>query len=289
MKYILGLGLIVLGIIMAVSAIGPIWSMGDKNEVGDYLQESLDGVDQLELSGGTIDWEIEESNSPHVEIELINKHNRTNMYSSIKNGTLSVEVKRERRFAVFSFNFFAMQEKAVVRIPKDYMNSLEFDSVSGDLLINDLTSLQSVSIKTVSGDIAADVLEVETNINVKTTSGDILLQDLQAEEVNVDTVSGDSQITAIQGDLWVNTTSGDIKAEFSNSHNDITLKTISGDVLIDLAKANAELELKTTSGDILVGPTLSDQQLSNRQISGKIGEGEYPVSVTTTSGDILIK
>ncbi|WP_062050606.1 DUF4097 domain-containing protein [Bacillus sp. JCM 19034] len=289
MKYILGIGLIVVGIIIAYSAIGPIWLTGERNEVGDYLQESLDEVTHLELSGVAIDWEIETSNHSYVEIEIDNKHKRTNMYSTLKNGTLSIEIKRENFFSFIPFNFSFSQEKAIVRIPQDYMDALTIDSVSGDVLINDLSNLQSISVKTVSGDLIADLVEVETNVQLNTTSGDMLLQNVKAEEISVDTVSGDVAIPSIEGEISVKTTSGDIYAKFNNDHNAIMLKTTSGDVMIDLANANAELDLNTTSGDILVTPTMSDQQVSNRQISGKIGQGEYPISVTTTSGDILIK
>ncbi|MFA9458873.1 DUF4097 family beta strand repeat-containing protein [Halalkalibacter sp. AB-rgal2] len=289
MKSLLGIALIIFGVIIVVSAVWPAWSTMNKDEEGDYLQESTDQLNQVKLSGVSVDWEIEESDSSYIEVELVNKHNRTNMYSSVQNGALTVEVKREQRFAFLSFDFSFQQEQAIARIPADYMDSIEVHSVSGDILMRESSSVNSIVLKTVSGDIKADSLTIDSEADFKTTSGDILIESILAEEVKAETVSGDIGILTIQGALVAKTTSGDIQAEFQNEHKEAALRTISGDVLVDLANANADLSLKTTSGDLMVVPSLSNQQLSNRKISGKIGEGEYPVSVTTTSGDIVIK
>ncbi|GAE30381.1 DUF4097 family beta strand repeat-containing protein [Alkalihalobacillus hemicellulosilyticus] len=289
MKSLLGVALIIIGVIVVVSAVWPAWSTMNKDEVGDYLQEPIDQLNEVKLSGVAVDWQIEASDSSSIEVELVNKHNRTNMYSSVQNGTLTVEIKREQRFAFLSFDFSFQQEQAIARIPAEYIDSLEVHSVSGDILIRELSRLNSIALKTVSGDLKADSLTIDSAAVFNTTSGDILIESVLAEEVKAETVSGDISIPTIQGTLVAKTTSGDIHAEFQHEHKEATLRTISGDVLVGLANANADLSLKTTSGDLMVVPSLSNQQLSNREISGKIGEGEYPVSVTTTSGDIVIK
>ena len=121
------------------------------------------------------------------------------------------------------------------------------------------------NIETKSGDIKSNIEAIEGEVVIKTTSGDVNLKNVT--NTIITTTSGDISLEMVNK-AKLHTTSGDvfIKGESSN----LDIKTTSGD--IEINKINNYINLNTTSGDVLINEL-------------EITDNSF---IKTTSGDVKI-
>jgi len=128
--------------------------------------------------------------------------------------------------------------------------------------------------------------------------------------VSSKTVSGDTNITGILGDVVAGSVSGEVRVDGLPSS--VAVDTISGDVGVTLNKDTRNLTIKTISGEAVLnvpsgtGGTLSFSALSGdihaslpgievskgpgtHKASGRFGTGVTNVLMTTVSGDLTIR
>jgi DUF4097 and DUF4098 domain-containing protein YvlB len=161
-----------------------------------------------------------------------------------------------------------------------------------------------VHAETVSGDVAVD--SCGGTLEAETVSG-ALKASMIAGDVDASTVSGDVRLRSIKGTVAASTTSGEITVEHEGGSLD--LHSISGDLVAHSAKASGRLVLETVSGSVKVyvdskdigGVRLSSssgeiqvdvglkvQKHSRHEMSGRLGDGNSELEVSTASGDILL-
>ena len=102
--------------------------------------------------------------------------------------------------------------------------------------------------------------------------------------LNITSVSGDLQITDIEGMKKITTASADV--EIINSNGSTKVSTASGDV--DIENSNGGKEINTASGDIFVRSSSGDLKINSASGDISLGNAEGKVKANTASGDILI-
>ncbi|MFW5688881.1 MAG: DUF4097 family beta strand repeat-containing protein [Spirochaetota bacterium] len=181
-------------------------------------------------------------------------------------------------------------------------------TASGDLWLEDLSGSQTVN--TMSGDINVASLGSDCGAVqlVSSKSGDIIGAALTGD-VTLNTLSGDVSVNGFSGVLRVSTQSGDIGVR--DGHGSVQLKTMSGDVRAALLSIGAEdvalssvsgdvdltvptdaafdLEARSTSGDVRAESELEDAVRSGRRLQGRRNGGGVSVTVTSVSGDIIVR
>ena len=160
-----------------------------------------------------------------------------------------------------------------IRVPQK--SALEVSLVSADLRISGVSGNQH--LKTVSGDIAGDVTG---NLEANTVSGDVRLAAHSSHTTQLQTVSGDINLSGADGDLQVNTVSGDaqlVLGALTRAH----LETVSGDLHVTGAlAAGGQLDATSVSGDVRVDfTTAPDADFDVQTFSGDISNcfGPKPV------------
>lgn len=135
----------------------------------------------------------------------------------------------QRKTQRSSINFRKESAKFIVKVPVGVVsNTFSLNLVSGDGKLEGITT-KDLSIKTTSGDVKLHSFKA-TETNVSTVSGDVKLSEGSFEKASLSMVSGDLHTTNLScdGDVTVNTVSGDFKAE--NTHiGPFKFKTVSGD------------------------------------------------------------
>lgn len=160
-------------------------------------------------------------------------------------------------------------------------------TASGDLALEGGTGLEA-RLESVSGDI--EVSSCTGRVALQTVSGDAEVE-VDTGGVSAESVSGDLTITIdAAADLAVRSTSGDITIEVKKKLTGRnTISSISGDIELSLPDdSGATIEAATTSGDIDCDLELEDLRQRSRSLTGKLGNGEAAIVVTTTSGDISL-
>ncbi|MET3505879.1 DUF4097 domain-containing protein [Halalkalibacter oceani] len=283
MKKLAGFALIITGIVILIASLPAVFP-STSEAVGDQGQFDLTQVEDLILTSTAVDWEIETYSGTELLVRLENQNRSVQLQSAEQQSRLEVKVEEER-FRFLSFSFMKEPTKAVVQIPASYQDKLNIKSVSGDLNMNGEQVLTSLDVRTVSGDVVVGPVTAP-DVSVATTSGDIEINGLDGASTTLNSTSGDIEVSRLHGAINAKTVSGDIEVDYVAENQAAELKTTSGDVEVWLPDGNAEIEAKTTSGDIQINAELLDSSLQSKAISGKIGKGEHPFFISTTSGDI---
>ena len=112
------------------------------------------------------------------------------------------------------------------------VNELVLTVTSGDIEINEVNN---ITITSTSGDV--EIGKINNSLNIETTSGDIDIDNLTImKDSNIKVKSGDVTINKTADNIYYNATatSGDVKITNNNRHADYELKidTKSGDILV---------------------------------------------------------
>lgn len=166
---------------------------------------------------------------------------------------------------------------------------VDAQAVSGAVRLNVLHG--DVRAETISGDIHAEELSGVPQLSTK--SGTIYAEKL-TQGVTLTTVSGDVRLTEVSnGDVRVNTVSGDIEAKQIGSASPLVLRleTVSGD--LKLEDAHGDITFKSVSGDVEL-KTVTTSLLQGTTVSGDVHvaldnafRGTF--AATTVSGDVEIR
>ena len=161
-----------------------------------------------------------------------------------------------------------------VRVPAAQLEEFKLNLVSGDVELEEVNA-DVMNLKTVSGDIEAANLTSANNIVVSVVSGEVELQGVVAKGLEMTMVSGDLEIS---------------QANFDES---IDVKTVSGDVEAKDIKAS-DINFRTVSGDF-DGEEVYCNTVSVKSVSGdfsienSIHEKEIQVlKKKSLSGDVTI-
>ena len=138
-------------------------------------------------------------------------------------------------------------------------------------------------------------------LDVNTGSGDVELSDREGL-VEVDTGSGDVEIGVAAGGLDVNTGSGDMIID--TARHDVVLDAGSGDIFVGgiggncrISTGSGDVTVRKVAGDIGVGTGSGDVEINNSMGAVKAGTGSGDVDVlhhtgsadiNTSSGDVTL-
>jgi DUF4097 and DUF4098 domain-containing protein YvlB len=186
-------------------------------------------------------------------------------------------------------------------------SSLSCNTVSADVKVGAVRG--EATLKTVSGNIDA---EVGGDVSAHAVSGTVHVRAPAAKSIEIDTVSGNAEVSGGGGELQVTTVSGDAKVKLAtttrarfqtvsgtmsaalslSSDARLDAQSVSGDVRLDFpAPPAADFDMQTFSGDIhnCFGPKpVESHHGSGSSLNFKNGEGSARVRVNTHSGSIEI-
>ena len=140
-----------------------------------------------------------------------------------------------------------------------------------------------LELKTASGDVNLDRFEAD-NGTLQTVSGDVEIGYVEAD-LTLRTISGDVEVGVVRGPLAVSTTSGDVALR-SLEAGELRVQSVSGDSRIGIGRGTRIwIDASSVSGDMTsdleMGP---DTAVAEAESPGEV----VPVYVKTVSGDVSI-
>jgi len=157
---------------------------------------------------------------------------------------------------------------------------------SGDITAAGVSG--ALEIRSSSGDITAERCSLRS---VQSSSGSVRLRDVQGD-FTLKTSSGDVEITGAGGRIDAHSSSGDIRIQPAGLADSVRLSSNSGDITVDLPDSiNASLVMETNSGDLVnrSAHSFATTTITRRRIAGTLGAGGAPLTVRTSSGDVVLK
>lgn len=265
-------------LIRAINQGGNFMNWGTKlSKENVYIQkeEKIEITNLKEISFYTSKGDVEVILTDDKELRIVqysNKELEEEEKFQINKSSDRIEIKENRMLGRF-FSFLSYRRQLFeIYLPKEYIEDLEVQTVSGDLKIPETLHL--------------------ANIIFETTSADIKIEnEIKGEEIIIKSVSGDIRVGKIEGNkIQMKTTSGEIKSKETTA-NTIQVKSVSGD--IELGNTKGEVEAKSTSGNIILNQFLIEGNSELGSVSGEITiylaqESNCKIKTRTTSGNVKL-
>lgn len=187
---------------------------------------------------------------------------------------------------------------------------LTIRSLSGDIQVHDIEGdllLESTSgdvevagaariglAKSISGDVTISRTRTDGTLEASAVSGDVVIRDVQARVVNAHSISGAVVMEGLQCErAQANSMSGDVAFTGPLSRGGrYELKSHSGNIRLELAgDVGFDLDATTFSGTLRTELPLETKgdRGGRRSVRGVFGDGSAIVSVTTFSGNAVIR
>lgn len=159
-----------------------------------------------------------------------------------------------------------------VYVPSNFANNIKVDTVSGQIDIKNFT---------LSG------------LQLKSISGEVNCQEINAGKIKIDSTSGKVFLRNVEGEIKINTVSGEISLDMAILNGNININTISGKTIVNLQEDLQFLfNLKTVSGEIKNEFQSEISYADKNSVQGSVKNSEnkklYEIFIKTTSGDITI-
>lgn len=126
---------------------------------------------------------------------------------------------------------------------------------------------------------------------ISLVSGDLDISGVQGE-VHASSVSGNVNARGLGGRADISSVSGDVKVALAHAKANADLHSVSGDVIALLpSDAGAEVRANTVSGDISneFGLTVDRGRWVGSHLTGRIGNGDNSIELHTVSGNIKLR
>lgn len=241
---------------------------GVEAELVNTQEFELDGIELIDISYSSQNVYFYPSDTDNCIIKeyLGNNKNKTDM--KINGDTLSVHEKSSNQG--FRFYVGGENEHIDIFLPRDYQESLQVTTSSGNIHIETEMDLQSLCVAASSGTITVE--QVAAPMAVATTSGNIHMKE-------------------VVGGLAASSTSGNIDIECVELKQDIGLATTSGNIRLELpGESSFTYTGNATSGNIRTDfdDVLSFNDKGN-EAKGSYNDGtDVTIQTETTSGNTKI-
>ena len=268
-------------------------------------------VENIEIRATSADIKIVSVDREDIYAKLsgdVSEKNKDKYKLKVKEVDGNVHIEVEQPKMEFQFGTNITNLKLDVEVPERTFAELSTYSTSSDIHMSGL-QVGSLRTEVTSGDILVEGIKITDNYSIELTSGDVRIENTEAKDITIEGTSGDITFKEVLGDVQVDTTSGDVNV--LGVQGNIDVETTSGDIEIDNERVTGNLEVEVTSGDVRVQfdeiPTslavdfqgrsgkgtvkLNGMQYvekSEKRIEGQIGDGEFLLTVRTTSGDFRL-
>ncbi|NEZ46269.1 DUF4097 domain-containing protein [Clostridium niameyense] len=188
-----------------------------------------------------------------------------------------------------SLNIFFSNLKLDIYLPEKFKQDIYIKNVSGQINMKNGLNLKKLTIDSSSGHIKLNDSTID-NLILTLSSADLKSRNLSTKTTNVNTSTGDMDISNFNGDFKGDSLSGNFNVSYENFKNNIDIKTESGKVRLKL-KENSEFYLNAESkkGDISCSyPINIEDKFNHNRIRGLVKKDKNKINITTKNGNIEI-
>ena len=306
---IIAVVLIVAGLILFTGVMSAnAWDFKAIGLIG-YETRTLDineQFDSISIQSDTADIQFMPSEDGQCHM-VLREQQKVKHSVSIKNGSLTVEVKDERKWYEH-LSILASSPQINIYLPLSEYAALSIKESTGDVVIPGGFTFGNIDISASTGDIAC-AASVSGLISIKTSTGDIRIESLHAGEVQLSVSTGKVEVYSVtcDGDITVNVDTGKTilsgvacKGILSKGHTGkITFENVIAGEAIEVTRSTGNVELNkcnaasltiTTGTGNVSGTLLSEKTFITRTSTGRVRVPETTAPgicrVTTSTGNI---
>ena len=256
---------------------------------GKYtVTESVSGIDIDWLAGKVIVKPYSGKDITFTETADKKITEDTALGWGIEKGVLSIQYLKRNNISLGSKDPIKTIEVLVPQQLADNMSILDVDSTSGIIDISEIKA-DKMDADAASGDVYLSNVTAK-ELDVDTASGNAFMTDVKVEgTLNIDSASGDAEISGYAGKADIDTASGGVRATDLTA-GDLSIDTSSGD--ISVCGAFKKVEFETASGEIYAELTEFPEYIDIDGASGNVtlalppSGGGFTLDYDSGSGDL---
>lgn len=243
------------------------------------------GLKDLEFSAVSADISIERTSSSTVRVQVTGSSRvKPELIVEKSGSTGSFKIKWPK-----SINTGARNMEMLISLPAAYTESIDINTVSGEVYIPGNSDFLRMQANTVSGDLNVSDLTAEI-CSISSVSGGIDVIQGSVDRLELSSTSGDINYFGGAGHIQVSSISGETTISLNGLSGDINISNTSGDILLGLPESiSATVDFGTVSGDLETEIPLMTTGAKKNSLSGTIGSGVYQIEASTVSGDIKLR
>jgi lia operon protein LiaG len=261
------------------------WLRSSEDQAGNIRLEtqlSLDELSLLDLTTVSADIIIEQTPESEARAVLTGSARiKPDLFTDRAGSSGFISVDWPNRA-----NTFARSMRLTLYLPRTYTGALSIHTVSGDITLPQNAGWSDLAMETSSGDCRGSGISVG-ELKFHTISGDLTLTETSATQADLRTISGDVSFTGSAAAVSGSSVSGNFQFSLQALSGPIDLKTTSGDIRLGFTEEiSATLSFTTTSGNLQGSQPFTLSKQLDTEAVGTAGEGTWPITVTTVSGDL---
>ncbi|MBR5390671.1 MAG: DUF4097 family beta strand repeat protein, partial [Clostridia bacterium] len=172
-------------------------------------------------------------------------------------------------------------------LPKRAWNSLSVTTTSGDVDLDKEMEIAALRVHSTSGDIELPLIACGS-AQIETVSGDVELSG-HVQELRLVTVSGDFDFNGSAGQISLSSTSGDMALRLDNVPDALVVTAVSGDTKLWIPDNDGfALRYNRISGDIRSDFDLKTSLNAKSGTAVYLSGGQRTYSMQSVSGDLRI-
>ena len=282
-----------------------------KKEINEEKSFAIDGLKRIDIESISNDINVIESPEGtalrahlHGTISASSENFIPYLDTSTNGDRIKISIKRKSNNVV---GFLRDNTTLDIYLPKEYVQAISAKNISGDTKIDRIQSTDfrfssvsgslqieslngdKVDLNSTSGDIAIANLDVKT-LKHQAISGQIAIENCKIEESTLKTTSGNIRLENSQGNMDIESISGELFVVYKRFNNEMKARTTSGNVHLKLpVMSSFAIETDTVSGNFISDfPITLTGNVNKKSISGRVGSSDNKISVRTISGDIIL-
>ena len=187
--------------------------------------------------------------------------------------------------------------------------SIRLTNRSGGIHARSVQAETLASLESIGGDVSIAQSTAKSHVQLRTQSGQAKISDTQAEQIQIETVSGDIHINGTVGALTVKTLSGEVSVTETDSPA-ISLVSVSGDVRWNMqtpfsgafagttvsgdlhltlpTSSDSRIEMNTATGALTLNLPVTDAALTGCHAEGTLGAGTGRIHLQSVSGSLIV-
>lgn len=220
---------------------------GKKESAHDSTYEAAEPFTGLKVSAGPCDVRLFPAKDGKVRIVHQRDQEGARCRVAVEKGILCIERQSPIKRPAIVRHTPALE----MYLPQSRYNSLEVNTVSGDVDLPSDFTFGTLGVTTVSGNVTV-LAGIEGDADLETVSGDIEMKKLQVQGAfRLETSSGniEAKNLQVQGTFRTETSSGDIRFETVDVGEELYCKSSSGNVTLMKLRA-MDLTASASSGDV---------------------------------------
>ncbi|MGE7768486.1 DUF4097 family beta strand repeat-containing protein [Peribacillus sp. NPDC096540] len=252
----------------------------------------VDSIEEVVINNDSWDIEFKNTESKKIKIAVDGKRkDKKNDPVTMKNDGKKIVVNQQDQKEGFTEGFsFGKKGTIYISIPKNELDTITLNNISGDIKMNDVT-IKNMVILNDSGTEKIEGLSADKG-KFTSKDGELSLKASSIRELTVASTTGDNYLTSVTSPkMKITSTDGEVSVKDTKEEKSLLVETKSGDITVSYKDVPTSLTLtaNSDSSDITVDLNgFKKKTTTEKSKEGTIGNASNTLELLSKKGTINV-